>query len=325
LQELIRRAPDFGPGHGMRCMQLLGGVRYAAAADQGPQRDAAVDQCRRAIELDPQLGVGHRGLAGSEDGRQWARREAILRTPVAKNKDPDVDAALGEFLGQAGRLDEGISLMQGVTAKRGWTVYAGDLGYALLTSSRADEARQFLSTRLALRPSDSGMRLLNFLAVAYRGKPEDALLVLDDPSRRPQDLPPPAIAAYRAFLTAKRTGAAADRQKAIDTVMATVGSISPLRAHAVPLLSELGALDEAFKVAEAYSTDPAVVRFGFTMAPNFLYGPETVAMRADPRFISVARNLGLLAYWRSSAHWPDFCTQEPRSVCAQMRREAGAA
>jgi hypothetical protein len=47
-------------------------------------------------------------------------------------------------------------------------------------------------------------------------------------------------------------------------------------------------------------------------------------MREDIRFIPIVKRLGLVDYWRTSGHWPDFCAQEPKSVCAEMRRQAGA-
>jgi tetratricopeptide (TPR) repeat protein len=305
-------------------MQLLGGVRSAPPGDRAAQRDAAVAECRRAAELDPQLGVPRRGLSYAEDGRQWGRREALLRPAGAKARDPELDAALGEFLAATGRQNEGIGLLQAAAARKGWTIYSSALAYALLTSERRDEAGEFISKRLALRPEDSDMRLLNLLVVAFREEPAAALAILDDPARRPQGLPPPVAKAYRAFLKARRTGLAGDRQMAIATILESVGSISLLKPHAVAMLAALGDLDDAFRVADGYSSDPSVVRYGITMQPNFLFGQETVAMREDVRFIPIVKRLGLVDYWTVGGHWPDFCAQEPRSVCAEMRRQAGA-
>jgi hypothetical protein len=42
-------------------------------------------------------------------------------------------------------------------------------------------------------------------------------------------------------------------------------------------------------------------------------------MRADPRIIDVFERIGLVAYWRETGNWPDFCETEPQSVCAQMK------
>jgi DNA-binding winged helix-turn-helix (wHTH) protein len=42
----------------------------------------------------------------------------------------------------------------------------------------------------------------------------------------------------------------------------------------------------------------------------FLFYPEMNLFRRDPRFMPMMEKMGLLAYWRDSGNWPDFC-QEP--------------
>jgi hypothetical protein len=32
-------------------------------------------------------------------------------------------------------------------------------------------------------------------------------------------------------------------------------------------------------------------------------------MRRDPRFMPFAATLGLVAYWRATGKWPDFCSE----------------
>jgi hypothetical protein len=41
--------------------------------------------------------------------------------------------------------------------------------------------------------------------------------------------------------------------------------------------------------------------------PLVLFRPEFDALRRDPRFIGIAARFGLVAYWRSTGEWPDFC------------------
>mgnify|MGYP003546844450 CR=1 FL=1 len=53
--------------------------------------------------------------------------------------------------------------------------------------------------------------------------------------------------------------------------------------------------------------------------PVVLFMPWTAKLREDARIVPVFERLGLLDYWRTSANWPDFCTSEPQSVCAQMK------
>jgi TolB-like protein len=322
LEELIRRSPDFAPAHAMKCIQVLNSASRAAPVDFAAQRELGLAECNKAVELDPHLGTPHRGLSYGEDGRKWAKREALLRPANAKDADPDLDAALGEFLGATGRQDEGIALLQGsAAARKGWTIFSGDLAYALLQTDRNDEAREFIQKQLALRPMDHALQKDDFVFAAFRGTPEDAFGRLEDPGRRPADLSPAEITAYRAFIQARRTGSDADRKSASSVILDAIGSISRMRPRAVSMLSALGDLDDAIIVAEAYSNDPMVVRTGYALQPNFLFSPEAAAMRRDLRFIPIVERLGLLDYWRTSGHWPDFCAKEPKSVCSTMQRQ----
>jgi TolB-like protein len=42
---------------------------------------------------------------------------------------------------------------------------------------------------------------------------------------------------------------------------------------------------------------------------NFLFRPEFIAFRCDPRFVQLCARLGLVEYWMASGHWPD-CVDE---------------
>jgi hypothetical protein len=55
------------------------------------------------------------------------------------------------------------------------------------------------------------------------------------------------------------------------------------------------------------------------MPAAYLFIPQTAAMRADPRFRDVVERIGLLQYWRSQHHAPDFCLTEKTPVCALLK------
>ena len=42
---------------------------------------------------------------------------------------------------------------------------------------------------------------------------------------------------------------------------------------------------------------------------DILFRPPLADLRADPRFMHVAARWGLVAYWRESGRWPDFCSE----------------
>ncbi|MGH6909425.1 MAG: TIR domain-containing protein, partial [Phenylobacterium sp.] len=249
-EELTRRAPNFAPGHAMMCMQIVSAASRAAPMDFAAERDLGLAECHRAIELDPRLGSPRRGISYVEDGRHWARREMLLKPVGVKDLDPDLGATLGELMAAAGRQDEGIALLQGAAAARkGWTIFSGDLATALMQTDRTDETREFIANRLALRPTDRTLQKIDFVFAALRGAPDDALSRLQDPARRPADLSPPEIRAYGAFIQARRTHWEADREAAVAAVLDSIGSISRMRPRAVSMLAALGDRDDAFRLA----------------------------------------------------------------------------
>ncbi len=59
---------------------------------------------------------------------------------------------------------------------------------------------------------------------------------------------------------------------------------------------------------------------GFYNSRLELFGKVLASVRADSRFVEVARRTGLLAYWKSR-HPPDFCSFERAPVCQVLRQE----
>jgi hypothetical protein len=72
----------------------------------------------------------------------------------------------------------------------------------------------------------------------------------------------------------------------------------------IQTLSTLGFVDDAFAAADRY-VPTAPVANG---TPFFLFFTPAAPMRRDPRFIKLAARLGLVDYWRTTGHWPDFCS-----------------
>jgi TolB-like protein len=325
MEELARRRPDVGPAQASLCMLTLTDAMRAPHTEFESLRARGRSICERALRLDPSFTLSYYGLSVSEDGRQWARREAYLQKAVVVNPAGGARGNLGMFLMQVGREDEAVDLLrQGFADDPSDTLHSAYLAFALALAGRQDEAAEFSARELALQPQDGNLRLFNLIVHGYAADPSAAQAILDDPLRRPA-ISPAVAASYRAFLAAKASGSAADRKAAIATILSTAGTSSPNRTYAIGLLAALGALDDAFGVADAYANDPMVVRMGFSLTPYPLFMPkDAVEMRADPRFIPLVKRLGLFDYWRTSGHWPDFCAHEPKSVCAEMQREAQA-
>lgn len=73
--------------------------------------------------------------------------------------------------------------------------------------------------------------------------------------------------------------------------------------YAIQALGEFHKTDEAF--AWLFRTPRAkVAEFSYV-----LFRPGLAGVRRDPRFMVVAKRIGLLDYWRKSGKWPDYCSK----------------
>lgn len=323
-EQLVREAPDFAPGHGALCQGLLQSARADATDEFEVLKARAMAECHRALALDPHFGLPYIVLANAEPGRSWTRREAHLRRAQAVAPGPDADFGLGNLFTFSGRQEEGLHLVRrSVAVRPGWPIPPMNLASDLYGTGRAQEAREFAARQVALRPDDTRLRGVSLVINLFTRSPEEGLAILDDPGLRPGELGPATLEGFQAFLKARKTGSAIDRRAAVQAIAANARAMRLPRAYAVPMLSRLGELNAAFEVANAYADDPKVQRLAFALQPDFLFVPETAAMRADPRFIPLARKLGLLDYWRASGHWPDFCVREPGSICGAMQQTRG--
>jgi DNA-binding winged helix-turn-helix (wHTH) protein/TolB-like protein len=75
--------------------------------------------------------------------------------------------------------------------------------------------------------------------------------------------------------------------------------------------------DAAFsELDRLFANRAADATYGWDGATSILFAPAASSVRMDPRFTSLAARLGLVAYWRTTGKWPDFC-HEPHAppVC----------
>jgi hypothetical protein len=108
--------------------------------------------------------------------------------------------------------------------------------------------------------------------------------------------------AWTEFVVAMKTRATRDLAAARALALATAANNGLGKWSAIQNLAALGFIDDAFALAETYTPYDDV-------APNFLFFPLTASMRRDPRFMQLTKRIGLVDYWQTSGHWPDFCSE----------------
>lgn len=68
-------------------------------------------------------------------------------------------------------------------------------------------------------------------------------------------------------------------------------------------MAEVGRADKAFELLALPTSEPLLTADSYLFFRSY-----TKALRNDPRFMTLAKKLGLVAYWQQSGRWPDFCT-----------------
>ena len=231
----------------------------------------------------------------------WLGREKLLRQGVASDPGwPITNAFLSFMLAETGRLQEAAGYMQKAAAAdlrlTNWQPYNARLQCG---SGQFEPAISDLVAELKRNPEDNdiGYGLRGCLRYARRWADLRAL-AMTSATTNSANRTDPTSPIYDVYLVAEESGKPADiaraRSAALAAPTAKPGSVAP----AIETLFALGFPDDAFAMADRYTPigDSAFLFFTFT-AP----------LRKDPRFMQLAARIGLVDYWRSSGHWPDFC------------------
>jgi hypothetical protein len=171
---------------------------------------------------------------------------------------------------------------------------------------------------LHLWPSHAGVWFARLWTLAFTGRAERALAHVADPPRLPKSTPE-TFAVLRTAMTALASRRPADVERAVAAVLRQVGQGPSHSINAIMILNGLGDLDRAFDVASAYLLERGPLLASVRWRPgqlsvdnqrrrktNMLFVPVSAAMRADPRFIPLVRDIGLVDYWSRVGVRPDF-------------------
>ena len=295
-RRLVAAAPD------LAVAQALFGVAQANAAldldlaseEAKALRQGARDAAAQALALDPKTPKAYLAIANSyRPGGQWAERERNYL--MARQIDPNLGPGRMSYVGllrEVGRVREAFTIDEHAMDSADprtliparvfgviLNAQLGDLDEAearLAELERLDpQTAQGLAWRIATNWQAPGPARARVRTLVAHGavKPKAAACVLDY-------LDGDIAAATRRGLPTSCAGAPADRR--------------------VMLLARQGDTDGAYA-----EIDDALATNGSTA---LLFDPAMKGFRADPRFIPLARRLGLVDYWRQG-HWPDFCTE----------------
>ena len=305
LRQVIAGAPDFATAHSDLAMEEAYLTPLLPLEQATPLRQEAAVEAKKALALEPTLANAYVAEEELQPLDHWADREALLRQGAAVGPDSNATGFLGMTLADAGRLNEALLYTGKAGASdptQGWSpendiVQAG--------AGHTDLCIGPMTQTLKLTPHDVFNWIILNACLQFAGRWDEARAMYEDKSSRPP-VDPATEAATEAFLIAAKSRAPADIAKARQLNMTLAASGSNLLLEgAIERLAMLGDVDDALTLTDKY-----VLGWPITGSESdFLFFQDMAPVRRDRRFMKLAARLGLVDYWRSSGHWPDFCSE----------------
>ena len=283
--------------------------------------EAAEHSAQNALRIDPREPNALTAMIVLQsDMLDWAVREDRYRRIL--DIAPDNTLAmrnLGQLLHGVGRCRESYEINERAIAIDPVAPAHQYLkAMRLWVLGRTAEADRVSNRTMELWPSHPIIRMARLMIYAFTGRTRAALAIVEDEQTTPRLLSPAAADVWRVSLTALETHAPSDVAAARQANLEGSKNTPAIAAYAILILSALGELDAAFEVANGFLLGRGTIivrpkpvsKIPSVNAPGWrntygLFTPPTKAMRLDPRFRSLADDLGLTEYWRKRGIGPD--------------------
>ncbi len=302
LRQVTARAPLFAGGWADLAISLAFASDDAGAKDAAAMRRDADDAARRALSLDPHQGNAYYARALLLGGIQhWIERERIVKAGLAAEPDnPQLYNRLAVDLAAIGRQQDSIAanrravaldpLFPGKTAK---------LIRALANAGELDEANDAVRHMRETWPDNAYTWHAAFETAARIGDPREAEAMLDVPHGAPFSAG--ELAAWKIFLQARSSPTRHNVEGAMAALLEQQRRGAASDAQLVSDFTLLGHPRAALAIA---------LRMPPQTESDFWFRSFLKPVRADPRFMGIARTQGLLQVWRATGMWPDFCSDK---------------
>jgi DNA-binding winged helix-turn-helix (wHTH) protein/Flp pilus assembly protein TadD len=334
LQSVVDRAPDYAPGWSSLSLAYLISLEYVPPEARDGVLRRADAAWNKALELDPHDPGGQAAryaLTSYPDleSREKAQIEILADAPDQTN----MLLSRAGFLRQVGRYREAVDFgRRGADLDGASPRSRGSVGRMLAASGQIEEADRVLGEAARLWPRNTSIYFTRVWVYMESGRAQQALAMLDDRAQRPAGVPIDDFVVYRTAALAFYTRNSDDVKAALVAFGATVPQGYGYAQNAMMVQSALGDLDAAFRTADALYRGKGIEIAPMMFSPvqgqyvsnrrgamHVLFSEMTAAMRADPRFLALVTDLGLMAYWRNSGTRPDVCKiASPPPFCAAI-------
>ena len=323
LESVIAATPDYAPAWELLALSRAWTLRSPQRQGDYAEGKASVTQAAEtALRLDPRRGGAYLSLAMLEPWGNYAARERLLRDALRVGPhEPGALTEMATFCWSVGRFSEALqfarlaseinplmpSALLHVAEMR---LYVGDYEGSI-------RMHQELHQRWPRNPAIL-ISLLNFAAGRGYWEAYDqavgSVATFDGQTARDMY----AAIKYAEALRSNDAALHAERHTRYSLQLERSGAVA---LNLVEALSQFGLVAEALELAlkGSYAVfDPdGLMPSGYF--PGVVMGPWS-ALNRLPRFIELADNLGLCAYWEESDRWPDCIAWVPYDFKAEVRR-----
>jgi TolB-like protein len=307
-RDMVARAPNSSLGRANLAWSIALAEFFGLPSGESDPMAEVERQASLALKLNPRNGFAYTTLGYITPRFAWRRREELFLKGIA-NGDSRWSYSL--FLLSTGRIRDALAQAQLLTSGDPlWPQNRARLASAFALAGRFEDATKTLEDAKHLWPHSPDVAIAE-LQIASWTTPARAQAMWNEPTlaaRWGQNLNievwRDAIAAIVSHDIAAKS--AASRRLA---VAAENGSVQV--GDAIATMGELGDLEGALHLADrvAQETNKPSMQWGFGGGLVALFAPVSARLRSDHRFMVIADRLGLVDYWRTSGHWPDFCSQ----------------
>jgi adenylate cyclase len=314
MAQVVAREPDFSFARALFAMGSVMAIEQTPESMRESQLQEARVNAERARREDSTIGESYIALSLLENRTNWQARERLLREALAHDElNGTLHNYYSNLMYEVGRVSEALAFAQrGMRLDPLSTSKRRNLAGLLVATGDHEAARDIVEGMADAYPDDPVHWWARFRTAFWSGGYDDAIALLDAPASQARSAR--AKVCWRQAADAMRNRVS--RAQGLRQVIACDASGDLPSAQSLMLIAALGDADEGFARARTLFIDER--RGGH----EILFTPPTASLRADPRFMMLMRDLGLLGYWRLSGRWPDFCREPglPYECEAEARR-----
>ena len=298
---LVEASPNSATAHGLYAINLLDG-QFGAAGERENMRKLGNEHAQIALKLEPGNATALFALAVSDDPAVTIKmREEYLRRALAKDARAfHVLHTLSDTLFSVGRVQEALGYFnQAMDANSLDRQHPGNLARVVRAAGNIIHARSILKSSQEQFPHSHTLRAL-FRSEFWDGDPQTAKALFKE--LLPDYAPEPCL---YPILEARAAG----ETLSVEELNENCGNYPWLGlVHPAAFYASFGYMDEAF----GFLKEDEVLRQPHVewVRSYALFEPQAAPLRADPRFMTVAEEIGLVDYWLETDRWPDYCETE---------------